>query len=357
MSAFKLLQIGPYPPPLGGWSFHIKKFKEYLGSKGITNEVLNIGPTRRVKSPEYQDVHGFFDYAFKLLRYGGRNYLLYHHLNGDSIKGFALTFTTELIALLYGKKSVLNFHAGLHQRCFDDSDPLHKLMSLFVFKLAGEIICNSEEVRKAVIRNGAKQSKVHAIPCFSSQYLSFEKGMGEREARFIRNHNPVLTSYLFFRREFEVETLISAMRNLKQMHPRIGLIIVGEVKGSEQIRRLVKEYGLEDAVLFSGEQPHDEFLSILDESEMYIRTHIKDGVCSSVLEALSLGVPVVACDNGSRPEGVVKYKSRDHCDLVEKVDYILKNVNQMRDAVKEAQYESISGRDSIEEEFVLLTNL
>jgi hypothetical protein len=47
----------------------------------------------------------------------------------------------------------------------------------------------------------------------------------------------------------------------------------------------------------------------------YVRTHVSDGVCSSVLEALTLGVPVVACDNGTRPEGVITFPPQDAAAL------------------------------------------
>jgi len=39
-------------------------------------------------------------------------------------------------------------------------------------------------------------------------------------------------------------------------------------------------------------------------------------VCSSVLEALALKTPVVASENGSRPEGVITYENQNIDDMV-----------------------------------------
>ena len=60
---------------------------------------------------------------------------------------------------------------------------------------------------------------------------------------------------------------------------------------------------------------HDTFLEALGRSTLYLRSHLSDGVCSSVMEALTLGVPVVASENGTRPEGVIRYPAKDSGQL------------------------------------------
>jgi glycosyltransferase involved in cell wall biosynthesis len=71
------------------------------------------------------------------------------------------------------------------------------------------------------------------------------------------------------------------------------------------------------------ELDHDGFLTVLTRSALYIRTPTTDGVASSVLEALALGIPVVAAENGTRPAGVVTYTGDDPADLASKIRYAL----------------------------------
>jgi glycosyltransferase involved in cell wall biosynthesis len=72
-------------------------------------------------------------------------------------------------------------------------------------------------------------------------------------------------------------------------------------------------------LLLLGNLSHDEFLTLLNRSFAYVRTPACDGVSSSVLEALAFGVPVVASENGSRPDGVVTYRKGNATDLCAKL--------------------------------------
>ncbi|MDQ3755346.1 MAG: glycosyltransferase, partial [Acidobacteriota bacterium] len=58
-------------------------------------------------------------------------------------------------------------------------------------------------------------------------------------------------------------------------------------------------------ILLCGDVPHDATLRAIAESDLFLRTTLYDGDSISVREALHLGVPVIATDNGMRPEGVI----------------------------------------------------
>ncbi len=341
----KLLQIGPYPPPLGGWSFHIKMFKEHLDRLGVPNIVLNIGPNRRVKSPEYVDVQGPLDYLRKVARSCRKGYLVYVHLNGDSVKGLILTLLAQLLARAYGRKSVLSFHAGVVQRCFAPGFSRHKFLAQRAFQLAQGIICNSEQVRQCIQGLGVPADRIAAIPCFSKQYVQHKTLLTSQEEQFLNEHSPIFQSYLFFRDEYDPETLFSAMPLLEQAFPNYGLILVGPTQGGEALIARAAEQGLARHILQVGEKDHDNFLSLVKRSDLVLRTPVSDGVCSSVMEALALGVPVVASDNGTRPEGVVCFTPGVPEDLAEKVKSTMANLDQVRIALS-----GLYDRDTIQEE-------
>ena len=60
-------------------------------------------------------------------------------------------------------------------------------------------------------------------------------------------------------------------------------------------------------------------MTALSQATVCVRTHQRDGISSSVLEALALGVPVVAADNPMRPSQVHTYQADDPQDLAAKV--------------------------------------
>jgi len=60
-------------------------------------------------------------------------------------------------------------------------------------------------------------------------------------------------------------------------------------------------------------------LHLIKDADVLLRTTMFDGDAISVREALHLGTPVIATDNGMRPEGVELIMSGDHNGLAEAV--------------------------------------
>ncbi len=327
----KVLEISSYPPPRAGWGMRIYFLMQEMEKQGHICEVLNIGKGRFLTDRDFIPVFSGLDYVKKVFKYRLKGYLIHMHLNGDSPKGFVLTTLALLISILTFRRPVITFHAGPVQKYFPQSQaPLLTPLYKFIFTIPRHIICNNEAVKKAIAGYGINPDKIVPIPAFSKQYLNFERVALKPEVeKFFAEREPVICSYVFFRPEFFIEDMIHAVARLVKDYPRFGLIIMGSDMGSEEIRALIKKLNLENHVLLAGDQDHDSFLTIMTRSRLYLRTPYKDGVASSVLEALALKVPVVACDNGSRPPGTVTYENRDVEDMVEKIKYVLENHDQV----------------------------
>ena len=57
-------------------------------------------------------------------------------------------------------------------------------------------------------------------------------------------------------------------------------------------------------MLLCGDVPHALTLRLIAESDLFLRTTLYDGDSVAIREALQLGTPVIASDNGMRPAGV-----------------------------------------------------
>lgn len=352
VEAMKLLQIGPYPPPLGGWSFHIKMFEQYLNAADIENKVLNIGPTRKVLSSEYVDVQDTFDFTRKVFKFQKKGYLLYIHLNGDSVKGFLLTLISQFIALLFFKRTVLSFHAGTVQVCFFSNFNIQKISAALVFFLAKGIMCNSEDVKDKIADFYVDRNKIYAIPCFSKQYLQHKSFLTSEEEKFIEEHDPIISGYLFFRDEYEPETIIHSIKKVTTKFPNLGCILIGSTTGSEPYQELIRKLGVADNFLLVGDKTHDNFLTLFERSHVTVRAHMRDGICSSVMESLALGVPVVACDNGTRPAEVILFESMNPDDMAQKIIFTLSNIGEVKKKLTH-----LTERDAMQEELNFLLSL
>ena len=358
MARRKILEISSYPPPRAGWGVRVQFLKRELEQQGHDCVVLNIGTSRRIPSAEYETVLGGVDYLRKVWRFSRRGFVVHVHANGTSPKGLALGIAAQLLNLVCGRRSFLTFHAGVEQIYF----PKQKsgaLLPMFrsLFALPRWIICNSEEVKAKIVEYGVSPSKIVPIPAFSRQYLDVPGGadaLPDDVEAFYRRFSEVIFCYIKMRPLFFPEATLEGFARVASRRT-VGLMLCGVAGNMEPgiwpaVQNRLAQPDLRDKVLVVDDLSHSQFLTTLARSAVCLRTHLSDGVCSSVLEALSLGVPVVACENGNRPPGVVTYAARDVDGLAATLEDVLKRRSEIVERLERPEV-----RDTLAEEVELLT--
>ena len=118
-----------------------------------------------------------------------------------------------------------------------------------------------------------------------------------------------------------------------------------------QVKRLLEDQRLDDTACLLGSVPHDTFLTLLSRSLAYLRTPVTDGMCSSVLESLKLGVPVLAADNGTRPAGARLWQEGNLASLLSLMAEAVQNHVAMVAEIPEIAMEDNAKKlaDSIEQ--------
>jgi glycosyltransferase involved in cell wall biosynthesis len=349
--AVKILEITSYPPPRAGWGVRVSFLRTDLLSKGHDCQVLNIGKSRKTPGPDYVDVQSAWDYLRKVAAHLRRGYMVHTHINGDGNLGWWLALAAELMAKLWRRPCVVTFHAGPKQRLFPRSRsgvwvPFFRV----IFRLARVIICNSAPVKDGIREYGVPDAKIHVIPAFSRQYLEYERAsLGSELDTFLKAHRPCLAVYFFLRPEFYIPSFLEAVGRLARSLPELGVVAVGLDTRSPEFAAMLKEAGIEDRVFCAGDLDHDRFLTVLSEADFYVRTPPKDGVCSSVLEALSLRTPVIASANGHRPDSVITFEADSAQSLTAEVEAAWERVAEVTAAVIQPEVE-----DTVEVEVALL---
>lgn len=341
----KIVQVSNYPPPQCGWAMQTVLLTEELRRRGAVCEVLNINPeNRKVKSRQYIDVQNGRDYFWKILKLSLRGFRFQTHVNGESPKGYLLALSAHLMGRAVGKPSVMTFHGGLPQSYFPRPDSRFLRFAFrLLFASAGSITCDNEEMKRAIQMYGTNGKPIAPFACFSSQYLKFQKRpLPDTIDSFLRSHSPVFFCYVSFRPEYALEELRLGIEKFAQRHRNAGFIWLGfPVKEIPQAEEYLNQQpgGRPEHILLLGNLDHDEFLSLLTQCYAYLRPPACDGISASVLESLSLGIPVIAAENGRRPEGVVTYKFADPDDLCAKLDYVVENYDSVKRATRLDQAE------------------
>lgn len=278
-----------------------------LETRGWDCPVMNLNENRRVRSSAYIDVQSGWDYFRKVWRHVWRGYAVHVRVNGDTGKGYLLALAALGLARLAGRPALLTYCGGHRQNFFPaPKGSLRHLAFAMLFRIPSRIYCNSEPVKQALLTTGIEADKVLPIPHFSAQYIAYTPTvLPSRVEKFRSRLDGTFFIYLCYRKEYMLEFLTEAMRRFRADFPRIGFLVVGTSERElAPLRSFFQKKGLEDAVCITGSVSHDLFLTMLRQSLAYIRVPLTDGVCSSVLEALALRVPVLGSDNGTRPGGV-----------------------------------------------------
>lgn len=103
--------------------------------------------------------------------------------------------------------------------------------------------------------------------------------------------------------------------------------LIGVGKGN-LLRKEIKRYGLYDCVEIIGALPHERIFDWFDSVDIYVQPSYQEGLCRSIIEAMSRACPVIASDVGGNYELIEKdclFKKGNHKQLANKLLYMIDN--------------------------------
>jgi glycosyltransferase involved in cell wall biosynthesis len=98
----------------------------------------------------------------------------------------------------------------------------------------------------------------------------------------------------------QVDGLIEALREI----PELGLVVVGDGPERPRLERIAQELGVSGRVYFAGQRSKRETLSLMEACDLFVLNSTYEGLPHTVLEAMALGLPVIATALGGTPEVV-----------------------------------------------------
>ncbi len=132
-----------------------------------------------------------------------------------------------------------------------------------------------------------------------------------------------------------VADLINAFGEIikENYETRLKLLIIGSGELENELKELVNDLGLINRVVFLGNIENDQLPDYLSLGDIFVRPSISEGLGTAFLEAMAVGLPVIATPVGGIPDFIEDHetglftKPNNPHDLAQKIKEILSNVN------------------------------
>ena len=141
--------------------------------------------------------------------------------------------------------------------------------------------------------------------------------------------------------------LIKAFKLVVDSNKYAKLILAGGGE-IEECKSLAKKLNIEGSVIFKGWINYSEKKELLNSSKIFVLPSYNEGFPLSILEAMSVGIPVISTNIGGIPEQIVNNESGyiieagDINVLAEKINFLLINENSLIKLGKNSRLEYIN---------------
>jgi glycosyltransferase involved in cell wall biosynthesis len=304
----RVLQLGPYPPPHGGVQSNLVAIRHYLLARGIPCAVINLTRHRKAEGDGvYYPRTGFGVLALLLrLRYD----VIHLHVGGRF--ALRLVLLGLVCTLLPWAKAVLTLHSGGYPSSPEGRAAHRRTLRGFVLRRFDCVIGVNPQIVGVLRAYGCAPERTrliwpYALPDAEAVAVTGEQARAQLPTwlrAFYEAHSPVLLTVGLLEPEYDLGLQVEALGRVRERFPGAGLVIAGDGSLAAELQRRIAEVPYAPHVLLGGDVPHATTLRAMAASDLLLRTTRYDGDSVAVREALHLGTPVIATDNGMRPPGV-----------------------------------------------------
>ncbi len=249
----------------------------------------------------------------RLAKKDGYNVLHCH--SGHSITlGLLAGFFNEKVKIVATRRVVFSIGKGFLHKAKYNSSRLEK------------IICISNAVKDVLESAGINPAKLDVI----TDGIDITKFVDSSRARVIDELNPMRNKLIIgtvaaLEKDKDYFTLLESARQVLEQRKDILFVALGSGSLEEKLIEKTKQLGIADNFYFVGHKKNvGDYLKAFD---IFVFASRNEGLGTSILDAESVGLPVVACRVGGVPEAVL---DGENAILVER-----KNPRELAEALLE----------------------
>ncbi len=289
-----------YHPDTGGYIKNVHELAKRLTQRGYGVEVVTCSKGKETeidgvkinRLPSWMLVGG----ALPIPRPSKMLYDLMYSRH-DIVITQTRFFATSLLGAIYAKlHRVPHIHTE-RGSCHSVSDNWMILLLARIYDhTAGSVV-----VKLATVNIGVSQTACDLI-----------KHIGGSRTRVIYNgidcyyhSDDHLTDICFVGRLIYakgVHDLIRAFESCCSQHNNLRLVIVGDGVYRNKLEGIARRSRYSKQIVFYGTQSHENVIRIMASCDVFVNPSYSEGLPTSVMEAASLGIPIIATDVGGTSE-------------------------------------------------------
>lgn len=181
----------------------------------------------------------------------------------------------------------------------------------FILRNANKVICNSNYTKNIILNMGIRENNTAILhPGIDIPNNTIKDKNTLKEQLGLKDKRVLLTVSRLVERKGHDKVLL-AMKQLINIYPNIVYIIVGDGPDKDRLTNLVKEYGVENYVLFKSNLENNEIYDLYQVADLFVMPsrEIKnkgdvEGYGIVFLEANYFHLPVIAGNSGGIPDAV-----------------------------------------------------
>ncbi|MBX4210688.1 glycosyltransferase family 4 protein [Candidatus Parcubacteria bacterium] len=352
-----LIATGIYPPSIGGPATYSKLLFDELSGYGVEPVVLSFDEVRKLPK-----IIRHISYFFKVLRMGRNAEIIYAQ---DPV---SVGFPAVLAARILGKKFIMKvvgdyaweqfqLKDGQDKKGFVGLEEFQKYKYDFVTESrrfiekwvacrADKIIVPSFYLRNIISGWGVNTKKIHVIyNAFQEPPFLKESKWQARETLGLSGHIILSVGRLVPWKGFAA--LIELLPKLIKKIPDAKLLIAGSGPDEKKLTELAEFLHVKNNVFFLGKVPHEKLLHYYRAADVFVLNTAYEGFSHQVLEALSLGTPVVTTRVGGNLE-IIEHNYNGVLTEYNDAEHMTNAILEMFSNVKKAAYISFNGRRTVE---------
>ncbi len=230
-------------------------------------------------------------HIYKFAKSNGFNILHCHSSHSLSIGLLASLFSNDLKVIATRR---VDFH--INKNLFSKIKYQHKNIA--------KIVCISDAINNILLNDGIDENRLKVIKS-GIDLSKFNNSRADeiRKSLDIPEKKIAIGTIAAFEGHKDYDNFIDAAKIVVEYEPYVIFIAVGDGSLFDLMKEKVVKYGIEDNVHFVGYKKNvGDYLKCFD---IFVLSSKKEGLGTSILDAMSVGLPIVATNVGGIPEAVI----------------------------------------------------